>query len=53
MCSRHEAMGRVTVEAMSACLPVIGFDNGGTAELIEHERSGCFTPVGLKNSRPA
>src|SRR5262245_51464449 len=24
MCSRHEAMGRVTAEAMSACRPVIG-----------------------------
>ena len=27
MCSWNEAMGRVTVEAMSACRPVIGFDS--------------------------
>ncbi len=33
MCSRNEAMGRVTAEAMSACRPVIGFDSGGTSEL--------------------
>jgi glycosyltransferase involved in cell wall biosynthesis len=42
MCSRNEAMGRVTVEAMSACRPVIGFDSGGTPELIEKERSGLL-----------
>ena len=40
MCSQHEAMGRVTVEAMSACLPVIGNDSGGTPELIQHGKSG-------------
>jgi glycosyltransferase involved in cell wall biosynthesis len=40
MCSRNEAMGRVTAEAMSACRPVIGFDNGGTSELIDPDRTG-------------
>ncbi len=40
MCSRNEAMGRVTAEAMSACRPVIGFDNGGTSELIAPGRTG-------------
>ena len=30
MCSPHEAMGRVTAEAMAAVLPVIGFDRDGT-----------------------
>jgi glycosyltransferase involved in cell wall biosynthesis len=40
MCSRNEAMGRVTVEAMSAVRPVIGFDSGGTSELIAHDRTG-------------
>jgi glycosyltransferase involved in cell wall biosynthesis len=40
MCSRHEAMGRVTAEAMSACRPVIGFDSGGTTELIDPGRTG-------------
>lgn len=35
MCSRNEAMGRVTVEAMGSGLPVIGHASGGTPELIE------------------
>ena len=42
MCSRNEAMGRVTAEAMSCSRPVIGFDSGGTSELIEHERTGLL-----------
>jgi glycosyltransferase involved in cell wall biosynthesis len=42
MCSRNEAMGRVTVEAMSACRPVIGYDSGGTSELIDHDRTGLL-----------
>ena len=42
MCSSNEAMGRVTAEAMSACLPVIGYDHAGTAELIEHETHGLL-----------
>ena len=42
MCSRNEAMGRVTVEAMAACRPVIGFAGGGTTELIDHERTGLL-----------
>jgi glycosyltransferase involved in cell wall biosynthesis len=42
MCSRNEAMGRVTVEAMSACRPVIGYDSGGTSELIDHGRTGML-----------
>jgi glycosyltransferase involved in cell wall biosynthesis len=42
MCSPWEAMGRVTAEAMAAGRPVVGFDNAGTAELIEHERTGLL-----------
>ena len=42
MCSRHEAMGRVTAEALSACRPVIGFDSGGTTELIDPGRTGLL-----------
>jgi glycosyltransferase involved in cell wall biosynthesis len=42
MCSRHEAMGRVTAEAMSACRPVIGFDSGGTSELIDPGSTGLL-----------
>jgi glycosyltransferase involved in cell wall biosynthesis len=42
MCSQNEAMGRVTVEAMSACRPVIGNDSGGTSELIDPSRTGLL-----------
>ena len=42
MCSRNEAMGRVTAEAMSACRPVIGYDSGGTSELIDPNRTGLL-----------
>jgi glycosyltransferase involved in cell wall biosynthesis len=42
MCSPNEAMGRVTAEAMSACRPVIGFDSGGTSELIAADRTGLL-----------
>lgn len=42
MCSRHEAMGRVTVEAMAACRPVIGYDQAGTSELIQHRINGLL-----------
>jgi len=50
MCSVNEGMGRVTIEAMAACRPVIGNDNAGTAELIEHGKTGLLyagTPEAL------
>jgi glycosyltransferase involved in cell wall biosynthesis len=42
MCSKNEGMGRVTVEAMSACRPVIGYDNAGTSEIIQHQHNGLL-----------
>ena len=42
MCSKNEAMGRVTIEAMSAAKPVIGYKDGGTVELIVHEHNGLL-----------
>ena len=42
MCSKNEAMGRVTAEAMAACRPVIGCRSGGTSEVIEHEHTGLL-----------
>ena len=42
MCSPHEAMGRVTAEAMAARRPVIGYNSDGTAELIDNERNGLL-----------
>jgi glycosyltransferase involved in cell wall biosynthesis len=34
MCSRHEALGRVTIEAMASGLPVIGHCSGATPEVL-------------------
>jgi glycosyltransferase involved in cell wall biosynthesis len=42
MCSPHEAMGRVTAEAMAAGRPVIGYESDGTIELIENKHNGLL-----------
>jgi len=45
MCSRNEAFGRTTVEAMLLGKPVIGTRSGGTTELIEDGVNGLlYTP---------
>lgn len=46
MCSRCEAFGRVTVEAMKIGIPVVGSDSGGTRELIRDGWSGLLYPPG-------
>jgi glycosyltransferase involved in cell wall biosynthesis len=46
MCSRDEAFGRVTVEAMRLGLPVIGVDSGGTSEIVEDRVSGYLVSSG-------
>ena len=66
MCSRHEAMGRVTAEGMAAGRVVIGCNSGGTKELIQDRYDGllydgsivdlvrcmrlCLTEHGLANT---
>ena len=40
MCSKNEALGRVTIEAMFAGCPVLGRNSGGTKELIRHGTNG-------------
>ena len=40
VCSRAEAFGRVTVEAMMSEIPVIGSNSGGTGELIQDGING-------------
>jgi glycosyltransferase involved in cell wall biosynthesis len=50
MCSRREAFGRATVEAMLAGKPVIGTANsGGTAELIQDGITGLLYKAGDHN----
>lgn len=48
MCSRNEAMGRVTVEGMACALPVIGHASGGTPELVEDGVNGLLYPGGVE-----
>lgn len=38
--SKHEAFGRVTIEAMMYGIPVLGYNNAGTAELIDDNIDG-------------
>jgi glycosyltransferase involved in cell wall biosynthesis len=45
MCSRHEAFGRVTVEALKSGRPVVGTNTGGTAELIDDGVTGLLFDV--------
>lgn len=40
--SRTEAFGLTTIEAMSCARPVIGFNAGGTAEIVEDGRTGIL-----------
>jgi glycosyltransferase involved in cell wall biosynthesis len=46
MCSRHEALGRVTVEAMKLGKPVVGSSSGGTVDLIRHGWNGLLYEPG-------
>lgn len=41
-CSRYEGMGRTTIEAMTYGLPVVGNDDMGNAELIQHGVTGLL-----------
>lgn len=40
MASRNEAFGRVTLEAIKLGVPVIGYNSGGTKEILEDGKSG-------------
>ena len=46
MCSRCDAFGRVTIEAMKLGKPVIGAAAGATPELIKHEWNGMLYEPG-------
>ena len=48
--SDREPFGRVIAEAQSFGLPVIGFANGGTVEVVENEKTGITVPFGDINS---
>ena len=40
MCSKCEGFGRVTIEAMQRAIPVLGFNSGGTSELVKDGHNG-------------
>ena len=42
MCSTNEGLGRVTLEAMAACRPVVGKASGGTSEIVTDEYNGLL-----------
>ncbi|CAA2965658.1 uncharacterized protein LOC111369420 [Olea europaea subsp. europaea] len=46
-----ETFGRVTIEAMSFGLPVLGTDSGGTKEIVKHNVSGLLHPLGRPGAR--
>lgn len=46
MCSRAEAFGRVTVEALKAGKPVVASESGGTPELVRHGENGLLYESG-------
>lgn len=43
--STKETWGVATMEAMAAGIPVLGFDHGGTAELVKHGHVGYLARV--------
>ena len=46
MPSTGEPFGLVFAEAMAMRLPVVGLDDGGTPEVVEHGRSGLLSRHG-------
>jgi glycosyltransferase involved in cell wall biosynthesis len=44
--SRYESFGYTTAEAMEKCLPVVATKIDGTADLVEHGRTGYLVNVG-------
>ena len=42
--SRHESLGRVTLEAMAAARPLVGCNVGGLGEAIIHGETGWLVP---------
>ena len=44
--SPYEGLPHVVLEAMSAGIPVIATNAGGTGEVVEHEVTGLLIPVG-------
>lgn len=53
MCSQNEALGRVTIEAMAASVPVIGYSSPATTYLLQNNKGLLYsnnTPENLSNA---
>lgn len=50
LATARETMGIGTLEALAAGVPVVGWDHGGTAELIQHGIDGYLVPYGDYNA---
>lgn len=48
ICSRMEGLGRVTLESLAAGLPVIGYDEGGTRDIIINGENGLLYKNGVR-----
>lgn len=46
LCTTRETFGIGTLEAMAAGVPILGWNWGGQAEIIEHEQTGYLARVG-------
>jgi glycosyltransferase involved in cell wall biosynthesis len=49
MCSRNEAFGRVTVEALYSGIPVVAAESGGSLEIVQDGKNGLLYKVGDYN----
>ncbi|KAE9600118.1 putative alpha,alpha-trehalose synthase [Lupinus albus] len=50
--ARGECFGRITIEAMAFCLPVLGTAAGGTMEIVVNQTTGLLHPVGKEGVTP-
>jgi glycosyltransferase involved in cell wall biosynthesis len=44
--SKNEGVNLITIQAMAAGLPVVGFANGAPKEIVVHGRNGLLAPAG-------
>lgn len=46
LCTTRETFGIGTIEAMAAGVPILGWDWGGQAEIVDHKENGWLAPPG-------
>lgn len=48
--AENESFGRVFIEAMAACCPVVAYDSGGASEIVVNGETGLLVPPGDLNA---